>query len=278
VTATVAAMVETFEGRTFDWTSRHDPRSLAYPIRTLLPTRRPARRLWAPGPVLDQGREGACVGFAWVNEATASPVRVDLTTAMLPGHQGDATGTAWPRNPYALAPAVYRAAQRIDEWEGESYEGTSVLAGVKVMRSLGLVHEFRWAFGVDDVVATILGFGPVVLGIPWYESFYRAPGGELAVLGEVVGGHAILANGFDPAREVNGRPPRPMVHLQNSWGVRFGIDGGAWISVDDLAHVLRQDGEACVPTRRSYGRESTLRRLWNRLLGRTAPSEGLVRP
>lgn len=264
--------MQTHRDRTFDWKPRHDPLSRDYPVRTLIADALvrvpPTRRVWTPGPILDQGREGACVGHAWVNEATATPVAVDLSRAYLPGQQSDAYGSAWPHDPQQLAFAVYHQAQRVDAWEGEQYSGTSVLAGAKVMRSLGLLHEFRWCFSAREVADTILTYGPVVLGIPWYESLYEPVGGEVVVGGQMVGGHAILACGFDSMKEVNGRPPREMVQVFNSWGPSWGEDGTAWISLDDLAYLLEQQGEAAVPVKRSYGRESTLRRLWNKLLGR----------
>lgn len=251
-------MTETSTERTFDWVSRHDERSRNYPIRALLAPAAVKRRrtLWEPGQILDQGQEGACVGHAWADEATASPVRVDLARAELPGTEG---GKPWPRDPQAMAFAVYRQAQRLDDWPGEAYEGTSVLAGAKVMKSLQLVSEYRWAFGIDDVVDTLCAHGPVVLGIPWHSGMYGAPGGEITVSGEVVGGHAILASGFDPARVVNGKAPRPMIRLTNSWGPSYGDGGSAWLTQDDLAKLLAEQGEACVPVRRSYGRPSPSR-------------------
>jgi hypothetical protein len=238
--------------RTFDWSPRHDERSRAFPIRSLLLAKAPRkRRLWTPGPILDQGREGACVGHAWANEAMSSPVRVDLTRAELPGTEGE---RPWPRDAQALAFALYRQAQRIDEWAGEAYSGTSVLAGAKVMASLRFVRQYRWAFGVDDVIDTLVQHGPVVLGINWYYGMYTAPGGEVQVTGQRVGGHAILTTGYDPERSVNGKPPREMVRWTNTWGVDYGDGGSAWISTDDLSRLLSEDGEACVSAVRSYGR------------------------
>lgn len=35
-------------------------------------------------------------------------------------------------------------------------------------QALGFVPEYRWAFGVDDVLATLAHHGPVVLGLNWY--------------------------------------------------------------------------------------------------------------
>ena len=63
------------ENRTLDWVAEFDPKSKEYPIRTLLSQRNVADRfvMWGEGVVTDQGAEGACVGFAWMNELLAAP-------------------------------------------------------------------------------------------------------------------------------------------------------------------------------------------------------------
>jgi hypothetical protein len=229
--------------RILDWVPRHDPRSRNYPVRELIresPRRR--NKLWRVGQILDQGREGACVGHGWVAEALATPVAVDLTRASY----------APVRDPQALAFQLYRDAQTVDEWEGENYSGTSVLAGAKVMQAYRFLYEYRWAFGITDVVDTVLAKGPVVLGIPWLSGMYTAPDGVLTPSGSIVGGHALLAVGYrvNDAR-LDGEPG---VVLQNSWGRDWGSNGLAVIRESQLAGLLAQNGEACVPTRRSYGR------------------------
>ena len=66
---------------------------------------------------------------------------------------------------------LYHEAQKIDEWEGEDYDGTSVRAGLDILRKRGhcMVNEGRvspeaigegikanrWARGVDDVLKTL---------------------------------------------------------------------------------------------------------------------------
>jgi len=185
-----------------------------------------------------------CVGFGWVGEAIASPVRVRFPLVRA------ARGRSWPTDPQALAPVVYQEAQRVDEWAGEAYEGTSVLAGAKVMQGLGVLREYRWCFGVDDVALAVQK-GPVVLGIPWYEAMYEAPDGLVTVGGQLVGGHCILVTGYDPVVPRLGGQPGFV--WRNSWGAEYGNGGSAWISRDDLAGLLRQDGEACAPSVRSYG-------------------------
>lgn len=227
--------------RTFDWRPRHDPRSRNYPIRSTFGRQTPVSITWRTPKPLDQGREGACVGFGWTAEALTTPVAVDLTKLA-------ASGIVEPNQ---FARNLYRQAQTIDEWPGEDYSGTSVLAGAKVMQSLGLLKEYRWAFGIDDVALALATTGPVVLGIPWYSGMYEAPGGFLEVKGSIVGGHCILAHAYRLPGVIF--PDDAAIGLLNSWGPEWGNDGKAWIRQTDLAKLLT-NGEACVPFRRSYGR------------------------
>jgi hypothetical protein len=202
-----------------------DPRSRAWPIRALLGARPPRSYTWRPRPVpLDQGREGSCVGMAWAHELAARPHVVrDVTEA--------------------TALSLYRRAQQLDEWPGEGYSGTSVLAGVKAAREQGYYPEFRWAFGADDVIAAIGWAGPVVLGVPWYESMYDTDSeGFVVIGGRVVGGHAIMAHGVS----VKGQ----FVTWQNSWGPGYGRNGLGRLRFADLARLLSEGGEACVSVRR----------------------------
>lgn len=224
--------------RKLDWAANYDERSRNFPIRGVI--RKAAKRknrLWQVGPILDQGSEGACVGFGWTAEGLASPVRVDLTRLKARA----------PKEPNKFAQYIYAFAKTIDEFDGVDYEGTSVLAGAKSMQTFGLLKEYRWAFSMDEVIDGILVRGPVVLGIPWYESMYEAPKGILKVSGEQVGGHCILAVGYKvyPGGE-------DAVILQNSWGKSWGINGLAEIKVSELAKLLK-DGEACLPIKRAFG-------------------------
>lgn len=227
-----------------DWQPHHDPRSRNYPIRTALPTNKPRRtKHYKVGPRTNQGREGACVGHAWCSEATAEPTPVDLTK--LKAHA--------PRTPDDFARFIYGMARYLDPWEGEAYEGTSTNAGALAMQNMGLLKEWRWAFGgATEVADTISWKSPVILGIPWYESMYEAPAGVVQVGGSVVGGHAILASGVTlNSDRLNGATT---ITLTNSWGAEWGIDGQAEIELNALQGLLQQNGEACVPVRRSYGR------------------------
>lgn len=229
--------------RVLDWAPHHDPRSKAFPVRALIETP-PKRRnkLWKVGEVLDQGREGACVGFGWTSEARSTPVAVDLSRV----------AAEVPRDATEFALAIYRRAQQIDEWEGETYSGTSVNAGAKAMREVGLVNEYRWAFSIDDVVNTILVKGPVVLGIEWRYNMYWTKNDVVDATGNVVGGHCLTAVGYSlKSEKLNGEDG---IILQNSWGPSWGNNGLALIKVTQLEELLNKNGEAAVATKRSYGR------------------------
>jgi hypothetical protein len=146
---------------------------------------------------------------------------------------------------------VYWRAQQIDEWEGGEYPGaspryagTSVLAGAKVIKSLGYIQEYRWAFSLEDLRLTIGYRGPAVLGLNWYEGMFDTDAdGYIRPTGELAGGHAILAYANSERHK--------RISLWNSWGRGFGRDGMAYISYDDLDRLLHEQGEACVPVVRA---------------------------
>jgi hypothetical protein len=206
-----------------------DERSRNFPIREVLeqPVYRSFR--WDVDVWLDQGWDGACVGFAWTHELIAIPVAVRNLNAKF------------------AKETVYWEAQKIDPWPGGSYpgadpfyEGTSVLAGVKVCQQLGYFGEYRWAFSLDDLRLTLGNYGPVVLGLNWYTGMFDPdPAGFVLPTGRIEGGHAILAT------EVN--EEEGWIRLHNSWGDRWGLRGDCKIAFASLDRLLREQGEACVP-------------------------------
>lgn len=246
-----------------DWQPRFDDRSKGYSIRPVIgPTKqkRPAT-FWSEGTVLDQGSEGACVGFGWMAEVLAKPAQPDEQPSEDLGN--------------SLAQFYYKEAQKIDEWEGEDYEGTSVLAGAKVMKRYGLISEYRWCFNIDDIIDAICSAGPVVIGVPWYESMYVTNrDGLVNVSGDKVGGHCIVLTGYDPAKIFgNGRQTVEVFRWRNSWGNDYGLNGSGYIRVSDLRKLFEEGGEACVPVVRNkpvltYPVKSLIRKktFWDILL------------
>lgn len=210
--------------------------------------------MWEEGTVLDQGSEGACVGFAWVADLLAEPVA--------PTEQPDEETGA------SFASKYYRQAQKIDQWPGEDYEGTSVLAGAKVMQKEGFISGYSWCFSMEDIRDTILTTGPVVIGIPWLQGMYdTGEDGVVKVHGNEVGGHALTITGYDPAMEIDG-VKQEVFRWRNSWGKDYGLDGSGYIRYNDLAALLKQTGEACVPLGRTvpqFRKTKTKISIWQKL-------------
>lgn len=219
--------------RTFDWVSRHDERSRNYSIRTLVEKPALKSRMWLQGVVLDQGAEGACVGFGWTASLLAKPNQPKPQPPVLPTE-------TFARN-------VYYQARFVDEWPGESYEGTSVLAGAKILQARGLIDSYYWCFGIEDVKQAVVWAGPVVLGIPWYDSMYETqPNGVVQIGGRLVGGHCITLTGYHPRAMIDGQRME-VFRWRNSWGTEYGKNGSGFIRAADLATLLADQGEACVP-------------------------------
>lgn len=228
-----------------DWQPRHDPKSQNFPIRSAIGTVEERPRAWKLGAVLDQGSEGACVGFGWTGELLSSP-KPDFDASAAQGNQ------------YALG--IYREAQTIDEWPGEDYSGTSVLAGAKVVHGRGHVDAYRWCFSIEDVRDAVIAEGPVVVGIPWHENmYYTSDSGLVNVEGNVVGGHCILITGYHPGIRLRGEDYRERFRVfrwRNSWGPDYGVGGNGFVRYEDLRDLLKEWGEACCPTGRKTVRVS----------------------
>lgn len=138
---------------------------------------------------------------------------------------------------------LYKLAQHFDEWEGTDYDGTSVRAGMKVLRMLGAIEAYKWARTVEAVVAHVLETGPMVVGTDWTAGMEEPDKrGRIVATGEVLGGHAYLISGVNRDREE--------FRIDNSWGPEWGEGGRATISFADFAKLLRADGEACIGVER----------------------------
>jgi len=220
-----------------------DEASRDYPVRSLLAAAQPVTKLWTlPGTdakvVLDQGREGACVGFGTTNELRFNPVPIRKA-------DGTLLDARFARE------YVYWEAQKNDPWPGGSYpgasptyEGTSVLAGIKRVAALGLYTEYRWAFSEADLALAVSNIGPAVLGVNWYAGMYKPNQmGYIRPTGALQGGHCVLCIGY--------HAERGYYTLYNSWGPSWGINGTCKISRAYMANLLKANGEACIITGRA---------------------------
>lgn len=208
--------------RIFDRREHFDERSRDYPIRTMIRSlAKPRSYTWRCNVQLDQKSEGACAAFAMCHEAAARPVEVAGITN-------------------AVARSLYKRAQELDEWPGEDYEGSSVLAAMKAGQERGWYESYRWAFGEDDLALAIGYKGCAVLGIPWYEGMNTPDkNGLISVTGKYLGGHAICCRGINIKTG--------LYRLRQSWNETWGILGDCFISREDMVRLLKQNGEACIP-------------------------------
>jgi hypothetical protein len=204
-----------------------DPRDANFPMRAALPAAASTRtyRYWnANGFWFDQGTRPICVGAAWAEWLEDGPVSQ-------PG-----------RAPILSPEVIYAEAQKVDEWPGEepAYEGTSVRAGAKVLKARGFISEYRWASTVQEIIAALLDVGPVVVGVNWYREMNTPDeAGLIHIGGELLGGHAFVLNGVSM--------PHKLIRMKQSWGrENYGKNGFAYLAIEDVDHLLHEDGEACL--------------------------------
>lgn len=221
--------MDPIQGRVFDWKppppgrlAGNAPFAMsvkAESIRTDRPLRSWAwkRHLW-----LDQGQEGACTGFGAAHALGA--------------------GQYWRTLDNAQARQFYKGAQRYDEWPGEAYEGSSVLGAMEYLHhETGFVREYWWATNLIEVLHAIAFYGPVEMGSVWRTGMMNTHDerGFIRNEGGIVGGHAYCLAAVDI--------PRSRVRLDQSWGQSWGVNGSAWLSFDDLANLLAEQGECALP-------------------------------
>ena len=179
------------------------------------------KALWANPIQLDQGTEGACVGFGWTGFLNAKPVKHEYDNEM--GFD------------------VYRRAQQIDEWPGEDYSGTSVRAGAKVLKERGHIDAYAFTQDAQTLALFVLNHGPTPIGVDWHAGMERVDSeGYIYPTGRVRGGHCIIVDGV--VFGVEGEVDR--FRLRNSWGSSWGLNGRCRIRVEDLQRLFSAGGTA----------------------------------
>lgn len=204
-----------------------DERDKQYPMKKLFgaePRTLPIARYWKDyNWVGNQHRTPRCVGFAWTHWLESDPVVHNAPSPVV-----------WPAK-------IYNAAQKIDEWPGENYDGTSVRAGAKVLQSMGFISSYYWAETLWDIVRAVLERGPVVVGTNWYSGMSDpGPDGIMRASGYWEGGHAYLLTSADRRRK--------RFRIRNSWGTGWGRQGRAFLPFATMRRLLAEDGEACIAT------------------------------
>lgn len=169
----------------------------------------------------DQGNTPQCVGYSWAHWIEDGPTE----------HGGIA--------PIISPSLIYKEAQKLDEWSGENYDGTSVRGAAKYLRNTNKISAYLWTYDINVLINTVLTTGPVVVGTNWYSSMFRPDrNGLIRAVGTLSGGHAYVINGVDRTKQ--------LFRIKNSWGRRWGKSGHAFISFSDMDKLIKQNGEVCL--------------------------------
>jgi hypothetical protein len=214
---------------------QHDPRSRAYAIPEL-PANEIRSVLWTRrAPVFDQGSLGSCTGNAGAGcYATDGSGRAGAT-ALASGAPVDE----------AFAVNLYSLATQLDEFDGTyppDDTGSSGLGVAKALKKMGLATSYYHAFSID-ALKSALQTGPVMWGTVWYNSMFTTTSEGVLVVdpdsGEA-GGHELCIVGYNV--------PADMYAVANSWGPDWGRYGHCYVTGDDMAYLLNQQGDITQPT------------------------------
>ncbi len=232
----------------FGYIKEVDPRSKSFPLTLLLdpireagfPTGVPIGERHYPvftSPVLDQGNTGTCVAHGGTSLIEGAPVMQKR-----------------PMSPFDL----YRKVILRDDFKANDREanlpdsqlqyGTSTLALMKVLQDLGYIKSYLWAETATDVRAWHLVKGVMGFGFPWSTGMMDTDSeGFIKYTGDIEGGHFVKTTGFNDLVKHNGVRV-PAVRIQNSWSRSWGQSGRCWLSLEDVAKLLADGGEAVAPT------------------------------
>lgn len=226
--------------------------------------------------VRDQGAMGSCVGFSGCT-----------VLAEHAEHRDKVFSPMW----------LYTEAQKLDEWPGEDYSGTSISGACKALRTVGVCQEDFWPYGGDifrgaeidasrhrihsyfriepgDIVAmkTMLMKECLWCAFDVREGFYNAVYDGIVhdagyLKGRSYGGHAVALVGW---KTIDGRL---YWEFQNSWGYKWGDHGFFYMSADLFSQVAI-GGVYYVETNVESGqeivveyREKWWKKLWRKIRG-----------
>lgn len=202
----------------------HDERSRQFPARAITKIR-PV--IWRKhGPVLDQGPDlGSCTGNTAAHAMNSAPYREQLRRMGRPLlRQEDAV-------------SIYTDATILDQFPGTyppEDTGSSGLAVAKVLRNRGMIEGYSHAFSPEQARGA-LQLGPCMFGTWWHESMFTPDAeGYAHPDGRKVGGHEVLLIG-DNARN--------RITVLNSWGKGWGKAGRFYLTYQDFADLMLDDGD-----------------------------------
>ena len=210
----------------------HDPRSRSFAApRTGAARRDIAHRVYDPTPNPNQPR-GNCTGCA---------------EAMMGNAKGNRRSGVILR--MADADRIYSRATQLDPWPGSwppTDTGSSGLAAAKAAVELGHGESYEWYFGIDHTLGG-LQHHALSAGTWWTEGLFEPDPRTKLVrpTGQKVGGHQYLLRAYDVTSKLTVGQHR--IGLRCWWGGYRDV----WITVDDFAGLLADDGDVHRTARRA---------------------------
>lgn len=113
-----------------------DERDKNYLMKAVIPKKaRTWRYWWANGWWGNQKNTPQCVAFSWTHWLEDGPVTHAPYQAV------------YDEGGYSVVDSavLYHDAQQVDEWSGDNYDGSSVRAGAKVLKTYGFIGSYLWA-------------------------------------------------------------------------------------------------------------------------------------
>jgi len=211
----------------------HDPRNREHRALVRPPARQSIpNRTYSRTSIFDQGNSPSCTAHAAIGLLRTSP----FASSFAQRHSYD--------DEMEII-AFYEESKDYDPWDGREYDGTSSDAPYRLLRAKGVIDEWKWLFGEAEVRKYVAWYGPCTIGVNWYENmFYPDPVSHfLDVSGPLAGGHEVELIQFKP-NNPNTPTGKGRYKIVNSWGRGWGDNGRAWITSDDLALLLDQNGDA----------------------------------
>jgi len=167
-------------GRKLDVSLAQDPRNEQFRMSSVLPATvgELKSKRWECKPRLDQGAEGACVGYGGAHWFACAPMEQAVSKT--------------------LAKLFYEGAQDHDQWPGSDYEGTTVTALMRFLSKVGVIGDYLWVFTFDELIKTLSLKGAVIVGTEWREGCFEPDYyGVIRFTGQVKGGHCLCADEVD---------------------------------------------------------------------------------
>lgn len=240
-----------------------DERSREFRVGSVVATEKPKERIWYLGRALmgNQGQEGACVEFGIMHSVLSAPKRAAsiVSQKVWPNHL-----IYWPAQgqPKSWLPTDWSG----DPWPGGSYpeatptyEGTSVLTGLKVGLALGMYKGFYWALTLDEFLQGLGSVGSGVIGI-WWTKGMSEPNqyGLIEATGPDVGGHCVCVLGMDYGKRFPDGRVFDVLVIAQSWGPDHGVRGIVYLPIDQFDGLRQRQGEAAFITDRAGLRNLTV--------------------